>query len=151
MLFKNSLEDINTEMLEGFFVGWPAPPSTVTHFELLKNSSKLVLAIDEDTNQVVGFITAISDGVLSAYIPFLEVLPEYKNRGIGKELVKRMMTELSEVYMIDLSCDDDLVPFYKKLGMVKANAMLLRNYEMQSGVKKGSEKYFGNYRVFFKT
>ena len=43
----------------------------------------MIIAIDENTNQVVGFVTAISDGVLSAYIPFLEVLPEYKSIGIG--------------------------------------------------------------------
>ena len=33
--------------------------------------------------QVVGFVTATSDGVLSAYIPFLEVVPAYRSRGIG--------------------------------------------------------------------
>ncbi|GAM12255.1 GNAT family N-acetyltransferase [Mesobacillus selenatarsenatis] len=135
MLYKNSLEGITPEMLEGFFDGWPTPPSLETHLKLLKNSSKVVLALTEDTDHVVGFITAISDGVLSAYIPFLEVLPEYKNSGIGKQLVKRMMTELADIYMIDLCCDDDLVPYYEKLGMVKANGMILRNYEMQSGIK----------------
>lgn len=135
LLYKNSLEGITPEMLEGFFVGWPTPPSPETHFKLLTNSSKIVLALSEDADKVVGFITAISDGVLSAYIPFLEVLPEYKNRGIGKELVNRMMTELADIYMIDLCCDDDLVPYYEKLGMIKSNGMLLRNYEMQSGIK----------------
>ena len=34
------------------------------------------LALDKDT--VVGFATATSDAVLSAYIPLLEVLPEYQ-------------------------------------------------------------------------
>ncbi|MBT2691707.1 GNAT family N-acetyltransferase [Bacillus sp. ISL-55] len=135
MLFKNSIDGITPKMLEGFFEGWPTPPSPETHFKLLKNSSKVVLALNEDGDQVVGFITAISDGVLSAYIPFLEVLPEYKNSGIGKELVNSMMKELADIYMIDLCCDDDLVPYYEKLGMIKANGMLIRNYEMQSGIK----------------
>lgn len=138
MLFKNSIEGITPEMLEGFFDGWPTQPSPETHLRLLKNSSKVVLAFDKDADQVVGFITAVSDGVLSAYIPFLEVLPEYKNRGIGKELVHRMMIELAEIYMIDLCCDDDLVPYYEKLGMIKANGMHIRNYEKQSGSTKGS-------------
>lgn len=70
---------------------------------------------------------------LSAYIPFLEVLPEYKNKGIGKELVNRMLKELDDIYMIDLCCDDDLVPYYDKFGMTKTNGMILRNYKMQSG------------------
>lgn len=98
------------------------------------------MAIDESTNQVVGFITAISDGVLSAYIPFLEVLPEYKKRGIGKELVNRMLKELNDIYMIDLCCDDDLVPYYDTFGMTKTNGMVLRNYKMQSGNIKNYEQ-----------
>ncbi|MBB2483436.1 GNAT family N-acetyltransferase [Bacillus sp. APMAM] len=133
MIFKNSLEGISSNMLKGFFVGWPNPPSPQTHLNLLKKSSKVVLAMDDNTNQVVGFITAISDGILSAYIPLLEVLPEYKNKGIGKELVKQMLKELDNIYMIDLCCDDDLVPFYEKFGMMKGNSMLFRNYQRQSG------------------
>lgn len=133
MIYKNSLNGISSDMLEGFFVDWPNPPNSQTHLLLLKKSSKVIIAIDDQTNQVVGFITAISDGVLSAYIPFLEVLPEYKNKGIGKELVNRMLKELDDIYMIDLCCDDDLIPYYDKLGMMKTNGMVLRNYKMQSG------------------
>lgn len=135
MMYKNTTCDISSEMLEGFFVDWPKPPNPQTHLLLLNKSSKVIIAIDENTNQVVGFITAISDGVLSAYIPFLEVLPEYKNKGIGKELVSRMLIELADIYMIDLCCDDDLVPYYDAFGMTKTNGMVFRNYKMQSGNK----------------
>jgi len=93
----------------------------------------VIIAVERKSNQVVGFITAISDGVLSAYIPLLEVLPAYKNKGIGKELVNRMLKELDDIYMIDLCCDDDLVPYYDKLGMIQTNGMVLRNYNRQSG------------------
>lgn len=134
IVYKNNIDDISSTMLNGFFVDWPNPPNLQTHLKLLKNSSKVVIAFDENTNQVVGFITAISDGVLSAYIPFLEVLPAYKNKGIGKELVKRMLQQLDDIYMIDLCCDDDLIPYYENFGMIKSNGMLLRNYEMQSGI-----------------
>ncbi|MFD2444896.1 GNAT family N-acetyltransferase [Bacillus sp. CGMCC 1.16607] len=133
MIYKNSIDGISSDMLNGFFVDWPNQPNPQTHLKLLINSSKVIFALDENTNQIVGFITAISDGVLSAYIPLLEVLPEYKNLGIGKELVRLMLEELSDIYMIDLCCDDDLVPYYEKFGMVKSNGMLFRNYKMQSG------------------
>ncbi|MCD8510521.1 MAG: GNAT family N-acetyltransferase [Bacillus sp. (in: Bacteria)] len=125
-------KEITPSMLHGFFVGWPNPPSPEKHLVLLINSHKVVLAIDE--NKVVGFITAISDGVLAAYIPFLEVLPEYQNQGIGKELVKRMITELNGIYMIDLLCDKELQPYYEKVGLHKATGMLLRNYQSQGGL-----------------
>ncbi|MEK4564770.1 GNAT family N-acetyltransferase [Alkalihalobacillus sp. FSL R5-0424] len=124
---------ITPSMVEGFFVDWPSHPDPAAHIQLLQQSSYIVLAIDEDASQVVGFITAISDGVLSAYIPLLEVLPAYRNRGIGNELVERMKKQLSHLYMVDLGCDDDLVPYYEKHGMFKTNAMILRNYGAQAG------------------
>ncbi|KGA99085.1 acetyltransferase [Alkalihalobacillus alcalophilus ATCC 27647 = CGMCC 1.3604] len=133
MIYKNCLEGITANTLKGFFDGWLNPPNAQTHLKLLENSSKVIVAVDDNTNQVVGFITAISDGVLSAYIPFLEVLPEYKNKGIGYELVKRMLKELDHIYMIDLCCDDELVPYYENFNMKKSNGMILRNYEVQSG------------------
>jgi len=134
LIYKNSLDGISSDMLNGFFVDWPNPPNPQTHLKLLKHSNKVVIALDDNTNQVVGFITAISDGVLSAYIPFLEVLPDYKNKGIGKELVKQMLKELDDIYMVDLCCEDGLVPYYEKFGMIKVNGMVVRNYEMQSGI-----------------
>lgn len=132
MIYKNSVDGISAEMLKGFFVDWPNPPDSQTHLKLLKNSSKVVIALD-DTNQVVGFITAISDGVLSAYIPFLEVLPKYQNQGVGRELIMRIRKELEDIYMIDLCCDVNLVPYYEKFGMIKTSGMIIRNYENQSG------------------
>ena len=137
MIYTNSIDEISSDMLHGFFVDWPNPPEAETHLKLLKNSYKVVIALN-DTSQVVGFITAISDGVLSAYIPFLEVLPEYKNQGIGQELVKRMLKELEQIYMIDLCCDENLIPYYEKFGMIKVNGMVIRNYEMQSGIRKNA-------------
>lgn len=101
---------------------------------MLRNSDKVTIALDEKVNRVTGFITAISDGVLSAYIPFLEVLPEYQQMGIGRELVKRILNQLEGIYMIDLMCDENLQPYYEELGMHKSTGMIIRNYKAQSGL-----------------
>lgn len=131
--YINDLNNVTTEHLKGFFDGWPNPPSLEKHMELLSNSDYFWLAVDENTNNVVGFITAISDKVLSAYIPFLEVIPEYKKRGIGSELVKRMLETLKGHYMIDLLCDENVIPFYKRFDMFKSQGMIIRNYQNQNG------------------
>ncbi|WP_207643692.1 GNAT family N-acetyltransferase [Desnuesiella massiliensis] len=131
--YVNSLDNINEENLQGFFVGWPNPPSTKKHMDLLRNSDYLWLAIEDSTGEVIGFITAISDNVLSAYIPFLEVLPNCQHRGIGSRLVKLMLNTLKDLYMIDLLCDEELMPFYKLLGMFKSEGMMIRNFHKQSG------------------
>ncbi|MBD7938598.1 MULTISPECIES: GNAT family N-acetyltransferase [Cytobacillus] len=135
MIYTSNLQDITIDRLSGFFVGWGNYPQPDTHLYLMQNSYKAIVAIDETNERVVGFITAISDGVISAYIPLLEVRPDYQQQGIGETLVKMMLQELSDIYMIDLSCDDDLIPYYERFAMKKGNSMIIRNYERQSGRK----------------
>lgn len=131
--YTNKLLGIKESNLKGFFVDWPNPPSYEKHYELLNNSSYFWLALDEETNNIVGFITAISDNTLCTYIPLLEVLPAYQNKGIGKELVKNMLDTLSDFYMVDLLCDKELQSFYEKVDMYKGHGMFIRNFEKQSG------------------
>ena len=71
---------------------------------------------------------------MSAFIPFLEVLPQYQGQGIGKALTTQMLDSLRDYYMIDLLCDSDIQSFYEKLKMQKASGMSIRNYKKQSGM-----------------
>ena len=100
---------------------------------MIQKSAYVILAVDTKNDKVVGFINAISDFTLAAYIPLLEVLPEYHKRGIGKELVRRMLKKLDKYYMVDLVCDNDLKPFYAQFNMKPAVGMIIRNYNKQSG------------------
>jgi ribosomal protein S18 acetylase RimI-like enzyme len=124
--YVTDVDGIEPRHLQGFFVGWPKPPSPEQHLAILRGSSHAVLA--RDGERVVGFVTAISDGVISAYIPLLEVLPEFQARGIGAELVRRLLGMLDGLYMVDLCCDEDVVGFYDRLGLARWDAgMGLRN------------------------
>ena len=134
IVYAESAVGLRAEQLAGgFWVGWPNPPSPETHLRLLHGSDHIVLAVDDATEQVVGFITAITDGVLCAYIPLLEVLPAYQGQGIGRELAHRMLARLDNLYMIDLLCDPDVQPFYERLGLRRATGMMARNYAQQAG------------------
>jgi ribosomal protein S18 acetylase RimI-like enzyme len=124
--YTDSLAGVEPRHLEGFFVGWPSQPSPQRHLAVLEGSSHLVLARDED-GRVVGFVSSLSDGELAAYVPLLEVLPEWQGRGIGTELVRRLLERLDGLYMVDVVCDDELVPFYEGFGMTRLRAMGLRN------------------------
>jgi ribosomal protein S18 acetylase RimI-like enzyme len=133
-----SAEGITANQLHGFFVGWTNPPSPETHLELLKNSDEVVLAVDTESGNVIGFITAITDNVLAAYIPLLEVLPDYQNQQIGKTLVEKMLARLRDFYMVDLLCDADLQLFYEKFDIRRGTGMFFRNYDRQAGrLKEG--------------
>ncbi len=140
--YTDSLDSITPDHLRGeaqaepqggFFARWGSPPSPETHLRLLHGSDHVVLALDDTTGNVVGYITAISDSVLAAYIPHLEVLTAYRGQGIGSELVRQMLAALSHIYMIDLICDSDVQPFYERLGLTRYTGMIIRNYDRQSG------------------
>jgi len=135
VVYTDSLEGITPDRLNGFFVGWPRKPDPETHLKILQNSAKVVLAIDNETDMVVGFITAISDNILSAYIPLLEVLPDYRSQGIGQHLTRRMLDILNRLYMVDLMCEKDIQNFYVRFGMKRYTGMMIRNFDRQAGVK----------------
>ena len=131
--FRDNADGLTPAQLEGFFEGWPDPPSPETHLRLLQQSTDVILAVDSETGHVIGFITAVSDRILAAYIPLLEVLPAYQGRGIGSQLVRRMLQRLEHLYMIDLVCDPELEPFYEGLGMRRMPAMVVRHQAHRSG------------------
>ena len=98
--------------------------------KILQGSDLIVLALSKNC-RVVGFITAITDGVSCAYIPYIEVLPEWQRKGIGTELVTRIMENLKTIYAIDLICDEDVQGFYEKLGFTERRGMAIRNHKSQ--------------------
>lgn len=129
--YIDSTERITASQLQGFFAEWPDPPSPQSLLRIFKGSDEIVLAVDSEAQRVVGYITAISDGVSCAYIPHLEVLEGRRGEGIGSELVRRMLAKLRHLYMIDLMCDPDVQPFYERLGLRTSTGMIIRNYDRQ--------------------
>lgn len=126
MHYIYSLEGVLPSQLEGFCVGWGHPLDGEQLLRVLRGSYRVILAVEGE--QVVGFINAISDGVLSAFLPLLEVRPEFQRRGIGTEMARRMIEELAGLYMVDLCCDESVVPFYERLGLIRVEGMVKRNY-----------------------
>lgn len=122
------IDHLDYHLLEGFCDGWKKPLSPLQLREVITNSTYKVLAIDAAKSKVVGIITALSDNVNWAFIPYLEVLPEYQKQGIGTELMKRMLAQLAHINCIDLTCDPEVQPFYERFGMLKSEGMVIRRY-----------------------
>jgi len=62
--YLENATDITTEQLHGFFVGWRNTRSPEEHLALLRGSDHVVLAVDDSSGRVVGFITALFVGIL---------------------------------------------------------------------------------------
>lgn len=129
--YRTDVGAVTEDMIEGFFDGWPSPPSAATLVKVMDKSFRRVWAIDG--SKVVGSINAISDGVLNAFIPWLEVHPDHRGQGIGRELVTRLVAQLEGMYAIDLCCDPDLVPYYERIGFIGFAGAGLRNGDALEG------------------
>src|ERR1044071_5855619 len=68
---------------------WSSAQKPALLHKALLASHSLFTAWDDST--LVGLGNAISDGHLVVYYPHLLVLPEYQGRGIGTELMRRLL------------------------------------------------------------
>ena len=101
--------------------------------ELVKNiihGSHCFLAATEDSH-VIGMGRAISDRAHDAYIQDVTVHPDYRHRGVGHEILKRLMKRLQNdgIHWIGLIAGNNSHPFYRPLGfedMADATPMLLK-------------------------
>ena len=50
------------------------------------------------------------------------------HRGVGTELVRRLLERLHGFYRVDVMCDDDVLPFYARLGFFPTRGAIIRNY-----------------------
>jgi len=126
--YYDDLQHISNSQLNGFFVGWKKPLSVEQHYKLLSGSTHFIVAVDDETDKAVGFVTAISDRVTSSFIPMLEVLPEYQRKGIGSKLMEEILLRLDGITNVDLTCDSEMQSFYKRFNMFKSTGMVLRKF-----------------------
>lgn len=122
--YTGDIGKITAKALHGFFVGWAKPLTPDEHYRHLANCFCFVAALDG--GRAAGFVSALSDGAGCAFIPLLEVLPEYQRRGIGTELMRRMLENLKDISAIDLMCDESAQGFYGRFGMKKLSGMGIR-------------------------
>jgi ribosomal protein S18 acetylase RimI-like enzyme len=71
-------------------------------------------------SKLVGLGNAISDGFLVVYYPHLLVLPDYQRRGIGGELMRRLMARYQGFHQHILVADGRALDFYRKCGFERA-------------------------------
>lgn len=122
--YMSTVELLKPEHLRGFFVGWPEHPAPAEHVGILRRSYAAWMAMDGE--QCVGFVNALSDGMFYAFMPLLEVLPEYQGQGIGTELLTRMLRTLEGMYAVDVVCDEAVASFYEPFDFQRCAGLVRR-------------------------
>jgi ribosomal protein S18 acetylase RimI-like enzyme len=121
--------DFDLEQLAHLFVtaGWPHRAADRSKLALLVSRS-LYVSTAHDGDKLVAFARALSDGVSNAYISTVCVLPDYRGRGIGREVVRRMVErEGGTGIRWVLHARKELHPFYGLNGFVEASEILWRD------------------------
>ena len=85
-----------------------------------------------DGERIVAMARAIGDKGLCYYIKDVIVLPEYQGKGIGRMLIKELLSFIEENgvpetnIFVELCAMPDKIPFYEKFGFSANEAQRLR-------------------------
>jgi ribosomal protein S18 acetylase RimI-like enzyme len=73
-----------------------------------------LVAVADETDEVVGFAQVFGDGVIQAHLDLLAVDERWRRRGIGRGLVQEAFARLGAERM-DLIASDESLDFYRSL------------------------------------
>jgi ribosomal protein S18 acetylase RimI-like enzyme len=108
-------------------LGWNSLNLTVNDLEqMCKQSWYAIYAFDDQ--QLVGMGRVISDGVITGIICGVCVLPSYQSKGIGKEMLNRIIEHCEQNRVIpQLMCLESLESYYETIGFKKFSIGMTKN------------------------
>lgn len=120
IIYKDT-HDFNKKELQELFlsVEWSSGHYPDKLVVAMKNFKIVYTAWDDD--KLIGLICAMDDGIMTAYIHYLLVNPDYHKLGIGKKLVEKMKEKYKEYLRIVIVAYNDEVGFYEACGFKKAD------------------------------
>jgi predicted GNAT family N-acyltransferase len=88
---------------------------------MLAASDLVVALIHRPSGRLVGFTRAITDGVYLAVVLDVIVAPGSRGSGLGAMLMNAIVghPRLAAVRSIELVCQPELVPFYRRWGFTE--------------------------------
>ena len=117
-------KDFKEEELEELFLsaGWASGKYPQKLAAALRGYGYVLAA--RDNGRLVGLAGAMDDGVMTAYVHYLLVLPEYRGMGLGAQLIGRAVVEYRVRGMKTLrlnvaSSNKKAQHFYERLGFIR--------------------------------
>lgn len=115
IIYKD-IHDFSKEELEDLFlsVEWSSGRYPEKLVVAMKNFETVYSAWDGD--KLIGMICAMDDGIMTAYIHYLLVNPDYHGNKIGRTLVEMAKEKYSDYLRIVLVAYNDELNFYENCG-----------------------------------
>lgn len=107
---------INKNQLVDLFksVGWKTAEYPNRLYKAV-NNSEYVMSVWK-SNDLIGLISAISDGAINVFITYLLVKPEYQRQGLGKVMMNDFCKKFDGYGRRILSTELDKEKYYNKFG-----------------------------------
>lgn len=115
LLYKYD-NDIDKTKLANLFksVGWKTAEYPNRLYNAIKNSEYVMTIWKEE--ELVGLISAITDGYINVFITYLLVNPEYQKIGLGKTMMNDFIKKFKGFGRRILTTEIDKEDYYKKFG-----------------------------------
>lgn len=115
IIYKD-IHDFSKEELEDLFlsVEWSSGHYPEKLVVAMKNFETVYSAWDG--NKLIGMICAMDDGIMTAYVHYLLVNPDYHGNKIGRTLVEMVKEKYSDYLRIVLVAYNDELNFYENCG-----------------------------------
>jgi len=119
--YNDTKKDLPAKQLFRLFyaAGWagsePEPePSSLDFFNIPFINSTLVVSA-WDNERLIGVVRVLSDKFIRSAIYDLVVDPDYKSKGIGKELIQRCINHFPDTEWL-VQTEKHIAGYYEKLG-----------------------------------
>jgi ribosomal protein S18 acetylase RimI-like enzyme len=130
--WKYSSETLDWEELSALYLAAPLGHKDPADLKIAFSNSMFMCFV-YDSGELIAAGRALADGKDCAYICDVAVLPSYQSRGLGKEVVSRLVDFSKEHKKIILYAAPGKEPFYKKLGFKRmATAMAIFKNQAQA-------------------
>ncbi|HEX8399003.1 MAG TPA: GNAT family N-acetyltransferase [Pyrinomonadaceae bacterium] len=99
--------------------GWEKRVADKERFQtMMENADRTIVAFEGE--RVVGFARALCDGVSNGYIGTVAVAVDFRGRGIGRELVERLIGDDTTITWV-LRAGRESKEFWEKMGFTASN------------------------------
>lgn len=119
VIYKDTHEFSQEQLQELFLsVDWSSGHYPDKLVMAMKGFSTVFSAWDGD--KLIGMICAMDDGIMTAYVHYLLIRPEYQGQKIGRELVSLIKEKYTDYLRIVVIAYNTELSFYENCGFKKS-------------------------------
>lgn len=136
LVWKQSIDGVDWEALSALYRIAPLGDKSAASLATAFSNSRFVLFVYED-DQLVGAGRALADGADCSYICDVALLPSHQSRGLGQQIVSRLVELSAGHRKILLYAVPGKEPFYAKFGFRRLKTAMAIFQDPAEALRRG--------------